>query len=159
LWDEDVAVFSRWYEPDASVEERPLLFCIPGGTYNHRYWDLDVPGASYSFAGEMTGRGYSVVAIDNLGTGASTRPRQGSGLSELALAASLVVEFVRKERSPRAVVGVGHSMGGYALVTQQAQARSFDAVAILGSVIGPSTLFPVPDEVIASAREGHDARM
>jgi pimeloyl-ACP methyl ester carboxylesterase len=159
LWDdEDVAVFGRLFEPDEPDGALPLLFCLPGGTYGHRYWDLEVPGGGYSFAAEMCTRGYSVVAIDNLGTGASSRPEHRAGLAELAAAADAVVELVRRELSPRAVVGVGHSMGGYTLVTQQASARSCDAIAVLGSVIGPSTIVPIPDEVVESARGGPDAR-
>jgi pimeloyl-ACP methyl ester carboxylesterase len=161
LWDdEESALFGRWFEPEVRDDARPLLFCIPGGTYNHRYWDLQVAGESYSFAEHMTTRGYEVVAIDNLGTGASSRPSRRAGLAELAGAAASAVESIRRERPPgRPVVGIGHSMGGYTLVTQQALHRSFDAIAVLGTTIGPSTMIPIPDDVLESARQGQAARV
>ena len=160
VWDDlPTTVFGRWFEPDAPDEALPLLFCIPGGTYDHHYWDLEVPGGGYSFASDMTRRGYAVVAIDNLGTGASTRTTRRCGLAELATAAAGAVEAIQRERSRRGIVGVGHSMGGYTLIVQQAMARNFDAVAVLASAIGPSVLLPIPDDVVESARQGHDARV
>jgi hypothetical protein len=50
-------------------------------------------------------------------------------------------------------------MGGYTLLTQQAMTRSCDAIAVLGSVIGPTAIVPLPDDMVATAREGHDARI
>jgi pimeloyl-ACP methyl ester carboxylesterase len=160
VWDDEpVTVFARYFEPRSPEPGLPALVCLPGGTYDHHYWDLDVPGEEYSFARDMAGRGYHVVALDNVGTGRSTQPARDSGLGELAAGAAGVADELRR-RLPigHRVVGVGHSMGGYSLVVQQARWRSFDAVAVLGSAIGVSVLLPIPEEVVEQARRGPDAR-
>ncbi|SNQ48888.1 hypothetical protein FRACA_2890011 [Frankia canadensis] len=66
---------------------RPVLVAVPGGTYTRRYWHLVVPGrAGYSFAEDFARRGVVVVAFDNLGTGASTRPSGGDRLTPEVIA-------------------------------------------------------------------------
>jgi pimeloyl-ACP methyl ester carboxylesterase len=118
-----------------------VLVCLPGGTYTRTYWDLTVPGcAGYSFAEDMAARGHVVAALDNLGTGASHRPPNGADVTiELwGRAAAEVARQLRDRLRPEhgddlVVVGVGHSMGGYAVIAQQAAGGDFDAVAILGT--------------------------
>ena len=63
---------------------RPLLVCLPGGTYNHRYWDLEVDGhPGYSFARDFAARGHDVHLVeraDHLGGQlalAATAPERG----------------------------------------------------------------------------------
>jgi pimeloyl-ACP methyl ester carboxylesterase len=160
VWDDEpVTMFARWFAPDAPVPGLPALVCLPGGTYDHNYWDLDVPGSQYSFARELAGRGYHVVALDNVGTGRSTQPARDAGLVDLAAGADgVVAEFRRLLPEGTRVVGLGHSMGGYTLVVQQGTFRTFDAVAVLGSAIGVSCLLPIPDDVIETARSGPEAR-
>src|SRR5262249_3998850 len=59
-----------------------ILVAVPGGTYTRDYWNLVVPGHSgYSFADYFARRGHVVIALDNLGTGASSRPRDGDLLT------------------------------------------------------------------------------
>jgi pimeloyl-ACP methyl ester carboxylesterase len=118
-----------------------VLVCLPGGTYTRAYWDLAVPGrAGYSFAEDMAARGHVVVALDNPGTGASSGPPDGGDVTiEMwGRAAAEVAAQVRDRLRPDwgddlVVVGVGHSMGGYALIAQQAVGGNYDAVAILGT--------------------------
>jgi pimeloyl-ACP methyl ester carboxylesterase len=149
-----------WYEP-AEHAERPCTFvCFPGGTYTHGYFDLDVPGHDeYSFARYVTTRGHTVVAFDNLGTGASTRPDTETGIDRQALGAAVAVDAVRA-RTPSGVpvVGVGHSMGGYVVMLQQAAAGTCDAVAILGTTNGRVAIIDLPDELVAAAAVGPEAR-
>jgi hypothetical protein len=48
-----------YYPPAAPVEGRPVLVCLPGGTYTRGYFDLEVPGhPGYSFAADATARGF-----------------------------------------------------------------------------------------------------
>jgi alpha-beta hydrolase superfamily lysophospholipase len=95
----------------------PALVCLPGGSYNRHYFDLHVPGLSgYSFAEAMQRRGFTVVTIDNLGTGQSSRLTRDVELYDQAAALSLATEAL-----PRIIdhdgplIGVGHSMGGQRL--------------------------------------------
>jgi pimeloyl-ACP methyl ester carboxylesterase len=157
VWeDEPTALAGRWWSGQPGV---PALVCLPGGTYDHRYFDLDVAGGGYSFACAFVDRGYTVVAFDQLGTGGSTWPRHETGLAEQARAAAGAVEAVRKQLpGGTAVVGVGHSMGGYVAMVQQASARSYDAVAILGTTVGVVGIIPLPEELVNAAAGGAAAR-
>ncbi len=119
--------------PDSTP--RALLFAIPGGTYRKDYWHMAIPGhPGYSFAEHMVGHGYAVVAVDNYGTGDSTRPASGDDatLENMAAANARVAAELRSRRPDVPLVGVGHSMGAALSVMQQAQHRSFDAIAPLG---------------------------
>lgn len=155
-----------------------VLVCLPGGTYTRSYWDLAVPGrAGYSFAEDMAARGHVVAALDNLGTGASHRPPNGADVTvELwGRAAAEVARQLRERLRPDhgddlVLVGVGHSMGGYAVIAQQAAGGDFDAVAILGTSNQPmagvySTEAGAPppeeqhralvDQMVGSAHDGY----
>ena len=134
------------FAPRPVADPVTVLVCEPGGTYDKRYWHLEVPGhPGYSFAEDLAARGVVVVALDHLGVGESTvldPPTLTSGV--VAAADHHVVEAVRARLAtgdlapglapaPDAfVVGVGHSMGGMLVVRQQGRHRSFDAVAVLG---------------------------
>lgn len=123
------------FRPPESTPPRALLLAIPGGTYAKDYWHVAIDGhPGYSFAEYVAAQGYLVVAVDNLGTGESTRPPDGDavGLAEMSGANAAVVRTLRSRLPTLPVVGVGHSMGGCLAVRQQAEHRSFDAVAVLG---------------------------
>src|SRR5260370_29138567 len=126
-----------------------VLVCLPGGTYTKAYYHLEVPGFSsqaYSFASHMVKQGFIVVALDHLGTGESTQPADGRELTMkvMARANAAVTDQLRPRlaagtlaagMAPQAepfLVGVGHSMSSFLLVTQQADQRSFAAIAPLG---------------------------
>lgn len=118
-----------------------VLVCLPGGSYTRAYWHLAVPGrAGYSFAEDMAARGHVVLALDNLGTGESDVPPGGDQVTtELWGAVTTEVTRQLRERlrpdfgDDLVLVGVGHSMGGYTVIAQQATAADYDAVAILGT--------------------------
>lgn len=132
--------------PDDPTRATAVLVCLAGGTYDKRYWHLEVPGRrGYSFAEHLAGQGYLVVALDHLGTGGSSDPqRSGSvGLHMLAtgdaeavaqvsarLRDGTLVQGLPPLRLP--VVGVGHSMGSCLTTMIAAQAGPYDAVALLG---------------------------
>lgn len=127
------SIASWIFEPPAPA--RALLFAIPGGTYTKAYWHLEIPGRSgYSFAERMTEAGFTVAAVDNFGTGASTRPPSGddAGLVPMATANAAVAAQLRSRFPHVPMIGLGHSMGGALAVMQQARSRSFDRLAVLG---------------------------
>lgn len=101
VWDDEpTTLFARWYEHPQAIDEiagpAAVLVCLPGGTYDHAYFDLDIPGEEYSFARWMAERGYVVVAFDSLGTGHSTRPTAHEvGFPEMACATAAAVEAIR----------------------------------------------------------------
>ncbi len=137
--------------PSLAAETSPVvLVCLPGGTYTKAYYHLEVPGfapEAYSFALHMVKQGFLVVALDHLGTGESTQLADGQELTlevmaranaavtdqvRARLAAGTLAAGVAPQHEP-VLVGVGHSMGSFLLVAQQADHRSFAAIAPLGS--------------------------
>jgi pimeloyl-ACP methyl ester carboxylesterase len=128
-------------EPDPDA---PPLFCVPGMSYGKEYWDLPLTG--YSFARTAAAAGHVVVAVDNVGTGESSRPADSDAVTLAAMAmanAALAEEALGRLAAGDLLdglgplvtgppVAVGHSLGGCLVLLQQAARASFDAVAVLG---------------------------
>jgi len=134
-----------------------VLVCLSGGSYDKRYWHLEVPGrAGYSFARHMAGLGFVVLALDHLGTGGSSDPA-GVPALDLALMRDGDIAAIREARAraergelsdalpplPGAAwIGVGHSLGACLATMMQARARPFDALALLGYTVDVSGIAP-----------------
>lgn len=130
----------------SGAESAPVVVCLPGGGYNRQYFDLREPG--YSEARHHLDRGVVVVAIDHLRVGDSDIPDlQEASLAAAAEANDAVLKTILERLGtgtlgdgapplqPSAVIGAGHSMGGHIALLMQAEHRSFDAVAMLGSSV------------------------
>ena len=137
-----------------SPRNRTLLLALHGANYNHRYWDVPaVNGREYSFARYMARRQYAVLAIDQLGTGGSSKP--GGDLLTLAETGSAIHQIVGRLRSGEAEIGhafgrvvlVGHSLGSINAVYAQGTYHDADAVITTGMGHEPHPL-PIPGEVI-----------
>jgi pimeloyl-ACP methyl ester carboxylesterase len=118
-----------------------VLVCWPGGSYSRQYWDMRLDGfEGYSFAQHLAARGFTVVAIDPLGVGDSSRPEDVDAvtLETMAAAASEAVRTVRAEFAGEdlPVIGVGHSLGACLTIVEQALFSSYDAVVNLGFTHG-----------------------
>ncbi|MGB8389508.1 alpha/beta hydrolase [Mycobacterium sp.] len=132
--------------PDEPAESLAALVCLPGGTYDKRYWHLEIerhPG--YSFGEHLARAGYIVIAVDHLAVGDSTDPIASGplGLELLAAGDADVARQVRKRLQhgdfvdglapiDLPVVGVGHSMGACLTTMVQASTGAYDAVVLLG---------------------------
>jgi len=139
-----VAMSARIVAPPVPATGAPLLFCVPGMNYSKEYWDLPLDG--YSFARAGAAAGHVVVAVDNVGTGASGRPEDSEAVTLAAMAganAALAEEVLARlaagdlisDLGPLTIgrtIGIGHSLGGCLVLFQQAGFRDFDAIAILG---------------------------
>lgn len=141
------------FAPPTLPKVPKVLVCFPGGSYTKAYYHLEVPGFppdAYSFALAMAQQGFIVVALDHLGVGESTVPEDGTLLTMSVLAAAnaaavrlidahlqagtLIAELPAQQE--RVMVGVGHSMGSFLLLAQQATHHSFSAIALLGYTSG-----------------------
>lgn len=128
------------FEPGTGTADPILLVCLPGGGMNRGYFDLmpDDGDAAFSFARQMSVRGFHVLTIDHLGIGDSSRPADGYALDAELLAAannealSQVVVDLRRSMPTLCSVGVGHSMGAMLTLVQQAQHTPHAAIALLG---------------------------
>ncbi|HEY0097786.1 MAG TPA: alpha/beta fold hydrolase [Pyrinomonadaceae bacterium] len=137
-----------------SYRNRTLLLALHGANYNHNYWDVPrINGHDYSFARYMAAQKYAVLAIDQLGTGASDKPDGDLlTLGETASATHQIISGLRAGagdiRHPfERVVLVGHSLGSINALYEQATYADADAVIITGMGHVAHKL-PIPDPVI-----------
>jgi pimeloyl-ACP methyl ester carboxylesterase len=141
----DVSVAATLHLPQSLPVDAPveLYVAVHGGGHTRGYWHLDYAGfPGYSYAEFVTGQGRALLAIDLLGMGGSTQPQPETLLSRLKVAAAShhVTSWVARglqdgiwARAPRVVItGIGHSIGGMMVITQQAEHRSFERLAVLG---------------------------
>jgi pimeloyl-ACP methyl ester carboxylesterase len=101
------------------LKNRTLQVLVHGFSYNHTYWDTKrINGVDYSYARFMANQGFDVLALDSLGTGASSIP-DGDVLNidESASALAQVLTSLRsKKNNPinegfQKIALVGHSLG------------------------------------------------
>ena len=131
---------------DNHAEAAPVLVCFPGGRYNRHYFDLQEPG--YSEAEHHIGQGVVVIAIDHIRVGESDMPPlEEASLAATAEANHAVLQTILNRLAdrnlspqlpairPAAVIGEGQSMGGHIALLMQANHRSFDGLAMLGSSV------------------------
>jgi pimeloyl-ACP methyl ester carboxylesterase len=111
---------------------RPLLVCIPGGSYNARYFD--VPG--HSFVRAAIERGFSVAALNRPGYEDSTPlPRPTFAGNADALVAAIDDLWSRTKDGCTGVILVGHSMGGAIAVHIASRPRPWPLLGIAISAI------------------------
>ncbi len=152
-----------WVFTPPSVPSEPVvLLCFPGIGYNKAYYHMEISGFdvyTYSFATEMADRGYIVICLDPLGIGESSTP-DGTrlNLAVMATANTVVTRQIQERLRAGALcsdlpplekvtcIGIGHGLGAFLLVEQQAQARSFAALALLGYTNSPIAPF-LKDEI------------
>ncbi|TQM11265.1 alpha/beta hydrolase [Pseudonocardia kunmingensis] len=132
--------------PPPDTAPKAALVCLPGGTYDKRYWHMEIDGhAGYSFAEHLADQGFIVVAVDHLGVGESSDPDE-TVILDLPRLADGDAEVARQIRArledgdlvhglapiDLPLIGVGHSMGACLTAMVQARAKPYDAVALLG---------------------------
>ena len=132
--------------PDTPRSPPTIALLVPGGGFTRRYYDLQLVGHDgYSAALQLAEHGIVAVAIDSLGTGASTVPADGREVTLDRSAAALGEVARQLRRQARGgtlhpaipggdafIVGIGHSLGGCTMTLQQGSDAACDAVAILG---------------------------
>jgi pimeloyl-ACP methyl ester carboxylesterase len=113
-------VQTRTYSRDCAQKREVIQVLVHGATYDHRYWDAEpIGGSPYSYARSMAARCYSVLAIDRLGAGASSRPDGDLlGLANDASSVAQVLQSLRQVGNPMGhafprIVLVGHSFGTF----------------------------------------------
>lgn len=142
---ERASLAATYYPPPGAPGA--VLLCLPGGTYSREYWDLNIAGRSgYSFAEFATEKGYSVVTIDPLGTGESSKPARDFGFTDIAAALARAVSALPDVTGGRVpVVAVAHSLGAYLAIVQQSLFSSYAGLAALGCTnqhVAPLNLDP-----------------
>jgi len=138
-----------------SFRNRPLQVLVHGGSYNHKYWDAPtINGQSYSYARFMAEEGYALLAIDQLGTGDSSKPAGDFvTLNETTLSIHQVLAQMRSGSNPlgyafQQIVLVGHSFGSINSIFVQGTYHDADALVVTALGHVPHEL-PIPPELIA----------
>lgn len=135
-------------ESQCGKRSRTVQVLLAGATYNHTYWDAPaVNGVDYSYARFMAGQCYSVLALDRLGTGASSRP-VGTFITKgtEADAVAQVLSSLRTNHNPtgrrfKRVVLVGHSFGSFlGIYTLGEYGNVADALVVTGWLNVPDVL-------------------
>jgi pimeloyl-ACP methyl ester carboxylesterase len=126
---------------------KTVQLLVHGFTYDHRYWDWpDAPQNSYVRSAARAG--YTTLAIDRIGDGASSRPADGSQVTTEA-SAYVVHQLVQKLHAGSIeharfskVVTVGHSFGSASVAYEAATYHDVDGVVLSGYMhdIAPSAL-------------------
>jgi len=115
LADPGPAEYSLWGQLcwRGSTLPSTVQLLVPGGTYDHRYWDLS---PSYSYVDAAISAGFATFDVDRIGSGRSSAPQSGL-VTAHAEAVSLhdVITALRAGRVAdhlfRKVLWVGHSYG------------------------------------------------
>lgn len=147
--DEEQQVTAWLFLPpfDRLGEATRLCICLPGGTYDKRYYHLEIPGhPRYSMAEHLAAAGHVVLCVDHWGVGDSSKPESAALVTPSAVAAAnhaVGVQALALARAGRLhpalpalpnieSVGIGHSMGGMLTLVQQAAHRTHRQICILG---------------------------
>ena len=129
------------------LPERPVLcFAKPSSAYSRGYYTCDLPGSAAGAEADWhAARGWIFAALDTLGCGDSSRHEPDSLDFAMVSAAAGAAEREIRQRLANGVladgfppvhqptvIGVGQSAGASLLIYQQAHARSYDGIAVLG---------------------------
>lgn len=138
---------SGWlFRPDSGLPSA-LLVAIPGGKYGKDYWHLEIDGHDgYSFAEDCVRAGFAVLAIDNLGTGDSTRPAGGdaAGLPEMAAANAAATVAARRMVAGVAVIGIASPWAWPSSCCSRRRTAVSPSCSGTGCVPGSSACSPCP---------------
>lgn len=111
---------------------------IHGATYNHSYWDFGtVDGIRYSYARDMAARGFATFAVDQLGSGQSSKPpsaeltNQVEAYIDHELVQGLRTGSLTGVRFGR-VIDVGHSLGSLSVWQEAITYQDVNGVVITG---------------------------
>ncbi|WP_284741854.1 alpha/beta fold hydrolase [Amycolatopsis sp. RTGN1] len=137
----------------------PLQVLVAGGTYNRSYWSglgLD----AYSYTARANAAGFATLAVDRIGTGASSHPL--STLITASLQADAVHQVIVHAREGSLdgqqhdqVALVGHSLGSMAaVITAARHPGDVDAVILTGY-----SHRIAPDQLLTSLTSMHPAAL
>ena len=114
------------------LDNNTALFCLPGGGASADFFDLT---KGFSFAKNMSARGYTLITLDHPGTATNPLPDDHSFLSPRE-AADFIAAISEQLNISEDIIGIGHSMGGMTTTLIQAKHRPFKAIGLFGSSAG-----------------------
>jgi pimeloyl-ACP methyl ester carboxylesterase len=126
-----------WLTVPESPARNELQILLHGGSYDHRYWDWPLDRETYSYVEHCRRTGHATLAIDRVGSGASSRPpgRLNSARSQAGVLRQIVSAARDGSLAGTAfdrVVLVGHSYGSILAGVAAGNHRDVDAVVFTG---------------------------
>lgn len=139
-------------KPSATVQ-----ILLAGATYNRSYWDFPYQPETYSYVRRATAAGYTTLALDRPGTGASSRP--AGALLTNATEASAVHQVVNAARlgtfgtAFTRVLLAGHSYGSVVAWYEAATYADVDALLITGMAheVRPAAAVPIATSLVPAS--------
>ncbi len=131
----------------SSGQTRTVQLLVPGGAYDHSYWDFPYRPERYSYVRAMAESGKATFTIDPIGSGRSSLPLGASvTLSAVARTVHQLIRDLRGgaigDRSFRKVVLEGHSVGSAVAWVEAATYRDIDGLIVTG-MMHPNPLLPI----------------
>jgi pimeloyl-ACP methyl ester carboxylesterase len=143
---------AAWLTVPEELQSAQLQILVHGANSDHRYWDFPIEPETYSYVAWAEERGVATLAIDRIGSGASSRPA-GSEITIEAQAETLhqVIQAVRRglDGAPpfAEIVLVGASLGSVVSGVEAATYCDIDAAILTaylpvdsGAVLDEDTL-------------------
>ncbi len=125
----------------AGSDPSTVQVLLPGGSYNHNYWDISYQPEKYSYVRHMNEAGHTTFNIDRIGTGLSSHPLSTS--VSIASNAAVVHQLVQALRAGEIdgkafekVVLVGHSLGTLVGMTEASRYKDVDGFIATGIMHG-----------------------
>jgi pimeloyl-ACP methyl ester carboxylesterase len=132
------------------LHARTIQVLVPGYTYGRHYWDFPHRPDKYSYVRSAVEAGYATLALDRIGTGASSHPPAADLTLDLHVAALAAVVTALRHGSvadtlSNRIVTVGHSLGS-AIVAAHAVSAALDSSVepVDGSILTGFSHLPLP---------------
>jgi pimeloyl-ACP methyl ester carboxylesterase len=126
-----------WLTVPEPMVRNELQILLHGAGYDHRYWDWPLDRETYSYVEYCRRTGHATLAIDRVGSGASSRPP--GRLNSVHSQADALHQIVTAARDGGLagtafdrVVLVGHSFGSILAGAEAGGHRDVDAVVFTG---------------------------
>jgi pimeloyl-ACP methyl ester carboxylesterase len=139
LTDPGPAQYSLWGELcwRGAVTPTTVQLLVPGGSYDHHYWDFPYRQPRYSYVDAATSAGFATFNVDRIGSGRSSAPPSSTVTAHAeAVALHDVVKALRAGQIGghrfRTVIWVGHSYGSIIGAFELSQYHDVDAFLVTG---------------------------
>jgi pimeloyl-ACP methyl ester carboxylesterase len=119
-----------------SLAGKTLQILLPGGTYDHTYWDFPFQPDNYNYVRSASAAGYATLNLDRVGYGYSSRPSPlETSFDKQGYTVHQVVQQVRTGvlGDFHKVVLTGHSMGSFTAWDEAGVYKDVDGVIITGA--------------------------
>jgi pimeloyl-ACP methyl ester carboxylesterase len=153
------SIASRFIVDPECWDGTSVVCCFAGGGMSGGYFELE----GFDMSGHLAGAGFASLLVDHPGTGGSDIPDDAWLLTPEVVAdvdAIAVVRALRQlEVSDPSLFGLGHSMGAMITCYQQARARPYRGLVLIGfSGRGlPEVLTPPEREIAGDAARAREA--